>query len=126
MAGRRSKKKSDLPKEIAKFSPEDLEEWSKKEAKDKSETYRFLLRLRVEDTEWRVWFRKRLGWILIGLLIIQNVVVFSIIIFALIFGKVADLEIVFGCLIAATLGETAYVVKIIVEWLFRDINYEIK
>lgn len=79
--------------------------------------------LKLEDFTWKIKARKTYGWILVVLLFAQNIVVFSLVIGALLFDKMQDLQIVFGVLVTATLGETAYMVKVIIEWLFKDINY---
>lgn len=79
--------------------------------------------VRYEDILWRVVARKKVGWTLIWLLIIQNLVVFGLVAWAFYTGQLQDLQIIFGVLIPATLGETAYMVKTIVSWLFTDIEY---
>ncbi len=79
--------------------------------------------LQLEDYTWKVIARKNYGKILVALLILQNIAVFGMVIYALVYEKIGDLQIVFGVLIAATLTETAYMVKVIVEWMFKDINY---
>lgn len=79
--------------------------------------------LQLEDYSWKIRSRKSYGKVLVGLLIAQNMIVFSLVSYALAAGKMQDLQIIFGVLISATLGETAFMVKVIIEWLFKDINY---
>lgn len=79
--------------------------------------------LQLEDYSWKIRSRKSYGRVLVGLLIAQNIIVFSLVAGALATGKMQDLQLIFGVLITATLGETAYMVKVIIEWLFKDINY---
>lgn len=79
--------------------------------------------LQLEDYSWKIRSRKSYGRVLVGLLIAQNIIVFSLVAGALATGRMQDLQLVFGVLITATLGETAYMVKVIIEWLFKDINY---
>ena len=63
-------------------------------------------------------------WILITLLLLQNAAVYGLVIWALFAGKLADLQIVIGVVISATLGETYLMVRIMIEWLFKDIDYK--
>jgi hypothetical protein len=79
--------------------------------------------LQLEDFTWKIRARKSYGWVLISLLIAQNLVVFSMVGVALLLGEIEDLQLIFAVLVSATLGETAFMVKVIVEWLFKDINY---
>lgn len=81
------------------------------------------LNIQKDDYEWKVKARKNYGKILLGLLIVQNLAVFILVFWAFISGNLDDLQVIFSILIPATLGETAYMVKTIVEWLFKDINY---
>jgi hypothetical protein len=60
------------------------------------------------------------------LLVCQNIVVFSLVIGALIFGKMKDLQLVFSVLVGATLAETSSMVFFMVRWLFSDIKYDRK
>jgi hypothetical protein len=79
--------------------------------------------LKLEDFSWKIKARKTYGKVLMAILIIQNLVVFGLVTGALLLNKMADLQLVFGVLVTATLGETAFMVKVIIEWLFKDINY---
>lgn len=81
------------------------------------------LQLQHEDYQWKVGSRKWSSVILFFLLLFQNFVVFGLVAYALLKGKLDQLQIIFGVLVPATLGETVLMVKIIVEWLFSDINY---
>lgn len=79
--------------------------------------------LQLEDYTWRVKSRKNYARILIGLLLAQNSIVFGLVGYALIMGTIQDLQLIFGVLISATLVETAYMVRVIVVWMFKEINY---
>ncbi len=79
--------------------------------------------LQLEDYTWKVGSRKIYGRVLIGLLLVQNAFVFGLVGYAIVTGNIQDLQLIFAVLVTATLGETAYMVKVIVEWLFRDIQY---
>ncbi len=79
--------------------------------------------LQREDITWKVTARKRYGFAMVVLLFLQNFVVFTILLYALFTGQLPELQVIFGIIVPATLGETAFMVKIIIEWLFRDIDY---
>jgi hypothetical protein len=79
--------------------------------------------IRQKDYDWKLTARKTYGKILLILLILQNIAVFGLVFWAFISGKMKDLQLIFSILVPATLGETAFMVKTIVEWLFKDINY---
>lgn len=79
--------------------------------------------IQKEDYSWKVTARKKYGWVLMILLICQNIFVFGFLILALLSNKLTELQIIFSVIIPATLGETAYMVKVIIQWLFKDINY---
>lgn len=54
----------------------------------------------------------------------QNTLVFKLVQESMNQDRLKDLQIVFSALIAGTLAETYFITRIIVEWIFRDINYE--
>ncbi|MFS8131161.1 MAG: hypothetical protein ACMG57_04235 [Candidatus Dojkabacteria bacterium] len=79
--------------------------------------------IQKKDYSWKVDARKPYGYALMVLLFLQNFLVFGILIWALAVNKLAELQVIFSVIIPATLVETAYMVKVIIEWLFKDINY---
>lgn len=79
--------------------------------------------IQKKDYSWKVDARKPYGALLMILLFLQNFLVFGILIWALAVNKLAELQVIFSVIIPATLVETAYMVKVIIEWLFKDINY---
>lgn len=79
--------------------------------------------IQKKDYAWKVDARKPYGFALMILLFLQNFLVFGILIWALSADKLAQLQVIFSVIIPATLVETAYMVKVIIEWLFKDINY---
>ena len=81
-------------------------------------------RLRIRDYTEKLDSRRSMKWILITLLLLQNAAVYGLVIWALFAGKLADLQIVIGVVISATLGETYLMVRIMIEWLFKDIDYK--
>ena len=60
------------------------------------------------------------------LLFVQNVIVFYVVYESLILNRLASLQLIFSTLIAATLTETYFVIKIIVNYMFRDEDYTYK
>jgi hypothetical protein len=54
------------------------------------------------------------GW----LLVVQHVFVYSIVIGALTMGSLQDLQLIFTALLTGTIGETMFIIHIIVNWLF--------
>jgi hypothetical protein len=81
-------------------------------------------RLRIRDYTEKLDSRRSMKWILITLLLLQNAAVYGLVIWALLTGKLADLQVVIGVVISATLGETYLMVRIMIEWLFKDIDYK--
>jgi hypothetical protein len=85
-----------------------------------------LLETRLKDINWRVKTRANFGFAMLGLLFLQNAIVFGLVITAYFRNNLKELEIIFGILVPSTLLETAYAIKIIIEWLFKDIDYTVK
>jgi len=83
-----------------------------------------ITQLRLRDYTEKLDSRRSMKWILISLLLVQNFAVYSLVAWALINGKLADLQVVIGVVISATLGETYLMVRIMIEWLFKDIDYK--
>lgn len=113
-----------LPREVSGFKKTDLEP-DREGLKETQKQNRKLIELNIQDIQWRLTTRKRFGWIILILLLCQNIAVFILVFVAYFRGDLDKLAIVFSVLVSATLGETVLVVKIIIEWLFRDINYSI-
>lgn len=85
-----------------------------------------ILKLREDDIQWRIKARKRYGMIFCGLLILQNIVIFGLVMHAYGDDKLENLGIIFSILVTGTLVETGYIIRIIVQWLFSDIKYQDK
>lgn len=88
-----------------------------------AETGRRLAELRLRDAEWRIRTRPRVGWTIIVLLIAQNALVGLTILIAALNGGLQSTAPVLIGISAATLGETAAIVQIVVKWLFSEIDY---
>ena len=83
--------------------------------------------LRFKDIEWKLKSRKHYGFAIFFLLCAQNAVVFFFVGYAFFFSKenLKDTQLILTVLAPGTLLETAFMVKILVQWLFSDINYKI-
>lgn len=81
------------------------------------------LGIQLTDNTWRVAARKYFAWCFLGLLGVQNIIVYGLVIWAFVTGRLEDLSTVIGTIVTGTLVETYLVIRIIVEWIFQDINY---
>lgn len=90
------------------------------------EQKKVLLSLRNGDFGDRIALRKRVSYILLALLILQNVAVFTLVFIALFTNRLSDLQLVLSVLTTATLLETGYAIRNIVEFLFKEIPYAAK
>jgi hypothetical protein len=82
-----------------------------------------LAELEVKDAAWRLRARHHYGWIILALLILQNIVVFGLTAAAGINGILPKIIPAVVAVTSATLLESAAIVQIIVKWLFKDITY---
>lgn len=105
---------------LSKHSQSQIEDMLPDSYFDMSEEF---TELQLEDYTWKVRSRKNYGWVLVGLLIAQNLAVFTLVFIALRANRLEESQLIFSVLVGSTLLETAYMVKVIVEWLFKDINY---
>ena len=90
---------------------------------ENSKLERELFELKVKDHTWKIGARTIYARIFVGLLITQNIIVFTLVCIAYKTETLKNLSLVFSTLFTATLVETAYIIRIIVEWLFSDIDY---
>lgn len=82
------------------------------------------LNLRNYELRWRIHARKWYGrWFLL-LLLVQNGFIFYLVYRAYADNRLDKLSLVFSTLVAGTLIETAYIFRIIVTQLFKDIEYQ--
>jgi hypothetical protein len=82
-----------------------------------------LIELKKKDFDWKIKARPWYGGLLLGFLLIQTIVVFHL----TYWGASQDNTQVYWLLtviVPATLLQTAYMVTVIIKWLFNDINYE--
>ena len=78
----------------------------------------------LKDHDWRVRARSVYGDAFMVLLFVQNAIVFGIIVLAFFMGELKDLSLILGIVLTGTLGETYFVIRVIVQWIFSNINYE--
>jgi hypothetical protein len=79
--------------------------------------------LAIEDTKWKQNTRKSYNCFFLSLIAIQNAIVFGLVIWAFVTNKLADLSIVLGVIITGTLVETYFLLRIMVYFVFSEIDY---
>jgi hypothetical protein len=79
--------------------------------------------VQLDDYKWRLKARKIYGFLLIALLFIQNAYVGWLVCNAFVCNDLKNLSTVLGFIVNGTLIETAFIIRIIVKWLFSDIPY---
>lgn len=84
-----------------------------------------LEKLRVDDIRWRVKRRGPVTWTAYTLLFLQNGAVMYLVWYPIHLHRTMPLAYyqLMTALIAATLTESAYVIRQIVQWLFKEISY---
>ncbi|MBS1611805.1 MAG: hypothetical protein JST49_03225 [Bacteroidetes bacterium] len=80
--------------------------------------------LRVRDNSWKLSARQEYGSFFTILLIAQNMAVFGIVIYCIKHDKLENLQPILSILITATLTETYFIIRIMVQWMFADIDYK--
>lgn len=81
---------------------------------------------RIKEVKTKHKTRQLLTTAFILLLFLQNIIVFFIVYQAFMANKLKDLELIFTALTGATLTETYFVIKIIVNYMFKDEDYMYK
>ncbi|MBN1374221.1 hypothetical protein JW962_02715 [Candidatus Dojkabacteria bacterium] len=84
--------------------------------------------LELNDILNRLKTRRWVAIVLFILLFLQNIAVFGLFVYVLLVTgipteKIDMFKIVLPIVIPATLGETAYAIKVIVEWLYKEVRY---
>jgi hypothetical protein len=85
-----------------------------------------LNRERIREIRLKYWGRLGFALFFVGLLSYQNYEVFTLVRNAFETNKLKDLEIIFSTLIGATLTETYLVIRVIVDFMFKDNDYSFK
>lgn len=80
-------------------------------------------KIKDDDFGGRIKLRRVVAYYLIGLLIGQNLLVIGLVYYALHLGQLQNLQTIFSVLTTATLIETGFSIKNIVEFLFKEIPY---
>jgi len=106
------------------LSTSNLKEWQEAVSRETKKDVLSERELRLKDITWKLNNRDDLKTFLMRLLVAQNVVVFSLVTYALIFDKMKDLQLIFSTLVGGTLAETAAAIYIMTRWLFSDIKYD--
>jgi|SRR3989344_2106948 len=82
-----------------------------------------LLYLWEADAEWKLRARKIYASILTGFLVLQNTALLYFVALAYSQDRLGDFQPFLGTVLIGAFAETAYLVKIIVRWVFSDIKY---
>ncbi len=77
----------------------------------------------IEDNKQKVKARPFLAWGVGMLLIVQNAGIWFIVVWALNKGQLQDLQLIFSTLIAGSLTQSYFLMRLITEKVFGDINY---
>lgn len=85
-----------------------------------------ILDLEEADLRWKLMARKLFSGIFTGILVLQNIGVAWILYAAYVDGKLESLAVISSGLVVGTLAETAFIVRIMVQWIFSDSRYEVR
>jgi hypothetical protein len=83
-------------------------------------------KLQVDDINQQLEWRPKVLKFTAKGLVAQNIIAFLLVITALLMNRLDKLNLVFSTLIGATLLQTGYVAKVMVQFLFSDIDYHDK
>ncbi len=89
-------------------------------------TSKTFAQLKKDDIGWRLKARRWISIFCFTLLLSQNYFIFWLVYKAFHYDLLKDLSLVLGAIVTGTFAETAIVIKIIVQWVFTDINYDLK
>lgn len=84
---------------------------------------RALRQTEINDNSQKIKARPYLAWGVGLLLVAQNIGIWFIVMRALETQQLESLQIIFSVLIAGTLAQSYFLLKLITERVFRDINY---
>ena len=77
----------------------------------------------IDDHKQKIRARPYIAWGVGTLLVLQNFAVFAIVYIALRNGTLEDLQLVFSALIAGSLTQSYFLLRLITEKVFGDIDY---
>lgn len=110
---------------MAEGEREKFKDWNRQDAMPKYDTIlKGVQNLKSKDIQGRLNARK---WYIIMFCLLpfaQNYFIFWLIAKAFHYDQLKDLSLVLGTIITGTFVETVVIIKIIVQWVFTDINYE--
>ena len=109
--------------EINDYS-EESEQFSRNVEKSNWEYRETQRNLRKNDITWRLKTRPCITWILVGLLLLQNIFIFGILYWAYCKNNLEELQTIFAIIVPATLIETAFMVREIIALVFKEIDYK--
>jgi hypothetical protein len=85
-----------------------------------------VLELEEADLRWKLQARKIFSGIFTGILVLQNTGVAWLLYTAYRQGQLEGLAVISSGLVVGTLAETAFIVRIMVQWIFSDSRYEVR
>lgn len=85
-----------------------------------------ILDLEEADLHWKLRARKIFSGIFTGILVLQNAGVAWLLYTAYMQGQLESLAVIASGLVVGTLAETAFIVRIMVQWIFSDSRYEVR
>jgi hypothetical protein len=80
-------------------------------------------KLEISDITWKNKARKNFGITFTIILIVQNLFVICLVMLSFSLGKISEASTVLSVVIPATLLETAYIIKIMIAWIFSNTDY---
>jgi uncharacterized membrane protein YdbT with pleckstrin-like domain len=86
-------------------------------------TNKSLNELRIKDILWIVDNRKLYAMGLFGFVVIQYGLIAGFIVWAICNNKIEKITVILSILVTGIFLETAYLVKIIIQWLFSPIDF---
>lgn len=85
-----------------------------------------VLELEEADLQWKLRARKIFSSIFTTILVLQNTGVAWLLYVAYRQGQLESLAVISSGLVIGTLAETAFIVRIMVQWIFSDSRYEVR
>ncbi len=80
-------------------------------------------RMELQEIAWKNKSRKIYGFIFTALLVVQNCFLAYFVYKAYTQWRIKELQFVLPIIIPATLLETAYIIRIMMEWIFSNTDY---
>lgn len=81
------------------------------------------LKLELKDISWKNWARRFFGFAFTALLMLQNIALGYFIYKGYTDFRTSELHLMLTVIVPATLVETAFIIRIIVKWIFSDTDY---